>query len=98
MNYFFFTIPHSHSQIRGKGSPCESGSSVKQPYLKFGNFSVQTLQGGHLSKEDKNFCPVSVRFKEVPLYMKNAKSSQPCISMNFCTEFSKAWVFLCEYR
>ena len=39
---FFFTIPHSHSQVRGRRSPCESGSSVKQPYLKFGNFSVQT--------------------------------------------------------
>ena len=41
-NYFFFTIPHSHSQIRGRRSPCESGSSVKQPYLKFRIFSVQT--------------------------------------------------------
>ena len=25
--------------------------------------------------------------------MKNFRSSQPCISMNFCTEFSKAQVF-----
>ena len=41
-NDFFFTIPHSHSQIRGRRSPCESGSSVKQLYLKFGNFLVQT--------------------------------------------------------
>ena len=24
-----FTIPHSHGQIRGRRSPCESGSSVK---------------------------------------------------------------------
>ena len=40
--YFFFTIPHSHSQIRGRRSPCESGSSVKQTYLKFGNFLFKT--------------------------------------------------------
>ena len=25
------------------------------------------------------------------------RSSQPCISMNFCTEFSKVEVFPCEY-
>ena len=30
--------------------------------------------------------------------MRNVRSSQPCISMNFCTEFSKAQVFPCEYR
>ena len=30
--------------------------------------------------------------------MKNVRSSQPCISMNFCTEFSKAQVLPCEYR
>ena len=30
--------------------------------------------------------------------MKNVRSSQSCISMNFCTEFSKAQVFPCEYR
>ena len=30
--------------------------------------------------------------------MKKVRSSQPCISMNFCTEFSKAQVFPCEYR
>ena len=28
--------------------------------------------------------------------MKKVRSSQPCISMNFCTEFSKAQVFPCE--
>ena len=66
-NYFFFTISHSHSQVR-VGRVRESGSSVKQPYLKFGNFSAQLLQGGHLSKADKNLCPVSVRFREVLLY------------------------------
>ena len=31
-------------------------------------------------------------------HMKNVRSSQPRISMNFCTEFSKAQVFPCEYR
>ena len=30
--------------------------------------------------------------------MKNVRSSQPCTSMNFCTEFSKAKVFPYEYR
>ena len=30
--------------------------------------------------------------------MENVRSSQPCISMNFWTEFSKVQVFLCEYR
>ena len=30
--------------------------------------------------------------------MKNVRSSQPRISMNFCTEFSKAQVFPCVYR
>ena len=29
--------------------------------------------------------------------MKNVRSSQPCISMSFCTEFSKAQVFPCQY-
>ena len=29
--------------------------------------------------------------------MKNVRSNQPCISMNFCTEFSKAQVLPCEY-
>ena len=28
-------------------------------------------------------------------HMKNVRSSQPCILMNFCTEFSKAQVFPC---
>ena len=28
--------------------------------------------------------------------MENVRSSQRCISMNFCTEFSKAQVFSCE--
>ena len=30
-------------------------------------------------------------------HMKNVRSSQPCLSMNFCTEFSKAlfqWIFV----
>ena len=31
-------------------------------------------------------------------YMKNVRSSQPGVSVNFCTEFSKAQVFPCEYR
>ena len=31
-------------------------------------------------------------------HMKNVRCSQPCISMNFCTEFSKAQVLQCEYR
>ena len=31
-------------------------------------------------------------------HIKNVTSSQPCISMNFCTEFSKGQVFPCEYR
>ena len=30
--------------------------------------------------------------------MKNVRSSQHCISTNFCTEFSKAQVFPCEYH
>ena len=30
--------------------------------------------------------------------MKNVRSSQPCISMNFCIEFSKAQVLPREYR
>ena len=30
--------------------------------------------------------------------MKNVRNSQPGVSMNFCTEFSKAQVFPCEYR
>ena len=30
--------------------------------------------------------------------MKNVKSSQPCISMNFCTEFGKPQVIPCEYH
>ena len=30
--------------------------------------------------------------------MKNVRSSKPCISMNFCAEFSKAKIFPCEYR
>ena len=29
--------------------------------------------------------------------MKNIRSSQPCTSMNFCTEFSKAQVLPCKY-
>ena len=31
-------------------------------------------------------------------HMKNVSSSQPCISMNFFTEFSKVQVFPCEYH
>ena len=31
-------------------------------------------------------------------HMKNVKSSQPCTSMNFCTEFIKVQVLPCEYR
>ena len=31
-------------------------------------------------------------------HVENARSSQPCIWMNFDTEFSKAQVLLCEYR
>ena len=31
-------------------------------------------------------------------HMKNVRSCQPCISMNVCTEFSKAHVLPCEYR
>ena len=31
-------------------------------------------------------------------HMKNVRNSQPCISMNFCTEFIKAQVIPCEYR
>ena len=38
-----------------------------------GTFQFKPLQGGHLSKADKNFCPVSVRFREVPLYFVNSK-------------------------
>ena len=30
--------------------------------------------------------------------MKKVRRSRPCISMNFCTEFSKAQVFSCVYR
>ena len=30
--------------------------------------------------------------------MTNFRGSQPCISMNFCTVFSKAQVFPCVYR
>ena len=30
-------------------------------------------------------------------YMKNVRSNQPCISMNFCTELIKAQVFPCDY-
>ena len=36
-----------------------------------GTFQLKPLQDGHLSKVDKNFCPVSVHFREVPLYFKN---------------------------
>ena len=37
---------------------------------RFAVFGVgKPLQGGHLSKADKIFCPVSVRFREVPLYL-----------------------------
>ena len=31
-------------------------------------------------------------------HMKNVRSSQPCVSMNFCTEFSKKPVLPYEYR
>ena len=31
-------------------------------------------------------------------HMKIVRSSQPCISVNICTEFSKAQVFPCDYR
>ena len=31
-------------------------------------------------------------------HTKNVRSSQPCTSMKFCTEFSKAQILLCEYR
>ena len=34
-----------------------------------GTFQFKPLQGGHLSKANKSFCPVSVRFREVPLYL-----------------------------
>ena len=37
--------------------------------LNLGTFQFKLLQGGDLSKADKNFCPVSVRFIEVPLYL-----------------------------
>ena len=30
-------------------------------------------------------------------HMKNVRSSQPCTSLNFCTEFSKGEVLACEY-
>ena len=29
--------------------------------------------------------------------MGNVRKSQPCVSMNFCTEYSKAQIFPCEY-
>ena len=31
-------------------------------------------------------------------HTKNVRNSQPCISMNFCTKFSKAQVLPCEYH
>ena len=31
-------------------------------------------------------------------HIKNVRNNQPCTSMNFCTEFSKAKVLPCEYR
>ena len=40
--------------------------------LNLGTFQFKPLQGGHLSKADKNVCPVSVRYKEVPLYTQAA--------------------------
>ena len=36
--------------------------------LNLGTFQFKPLQDGHLSKGDKSFCPVSVGFREVPLY------------------------------
>ena len=44
--------------------PVKSGCT-----LNLGTFQFKPLQGRHLSKADKNFCPVSVRFKEVLLYI-----------------------------
>ena len=32
-----------------------------------GTFQFKPLQGGHLSKAHKNFCPVRIRLREVPL-------------------------------
>ena len=31
-------------------------------------------------------------------HRENVRNSQPCISMNLCTKFSKAQVLPCEYR
>ena len=36
--------------------------------LNLGTFQSKPLQGRDLSKVEKNFCPVSIRFREVPLY------------------------------
>ena len=44
-----------------------SGTSLKWTSSKADTFQFKPLQGGHLSKAYKNFCPVSVRFREVPL-------------------------------
>ena len=41
-----------------------------------GTFQFKHLQGGDLSKADKNFGPVSVRFREVPLYLKVAERTK----------------------
>ena len=35
-----------------------------------GHNKQEPFQGGHLPKADKFFCPVIVRFREVPLYNK----------------------------
>ena len=46
------------------------GPALNSRTLNLGTFQFKLIQGRHLSKADKNFCPVSARFRDVPLYSK----------------------------
>ena len=52
--------------------------------LNLGTFQFKPLQGGHLSKADKSFCPVSVRFRKVPLYFHYAMIKKKIGFFSFC--------------
>ena len=64
----------------------QENAAVKQPYLKFGNFSVQT------SRRRTPLCPVSVHFRKVPLYI-----TFIFIEVDFCQSMC-LWVRLCVYN
>ena len=71
--------------------------SFKTPCLKE-TMPTDVNEVWKLDVKNRNVFMVYCKLNWLRKHMKNVGSIQPCISMNFCTNFSKAQVFPCEYR